>query len=263
MSISSAPPSLAERLVAAVASEPALWFGMVAIVIAFIYAELSTKAARRRARLQTERAALKTMTETIVMLWLLGGICLVCWLASGRDVISLGLNLPALTGESAWRGWAGWAIACVFVLFLLSQLLPLRTSEGRAEMAKALEGMEGVDLIQPQTGAEHRRFQLMAVSAGWNEEIIFRGFLLGALVLVMPLWAAALVSMVIFIGFHTYQGVSGMIRIIPITLGLTVLVVLSGSLWPAIIVHIAADMVGGLYLYLSRKPVPTLAPAAP
>ena len=58
MSISSAPPSLAERLVAAVASEPALWFGMVAIVIAFIYAELSTKAARRRARLQTERAAL-------------------------------------------------------------------------------------------------------------------------------------------------------------------------------------------------------------
>jgi len=263
MSATSPNLSIAERVVLAVASEPALFVGMTAIVIAFIYAEFSTRAARKRATETAERNTLKTMTETIIMLWLLGGICLACWLGSGRDLDALGLALPQLTGDGAWRGWAGWAVATVFVLFLLSQLLPLRTSEGRAEMAKALDGMEGVDLIQPRTAIEHRRFQLMAVSAGWNEEIIFRGFLLGALVLVMPLWAAAIVSMIIFIGFHTYQGVSGMIRIIPITIGLTVLVVLSNSLWPAIIVHIAADMVGGLYLYLSRKPAATLTPAAP
>ena len=263
MSPDSPNSSMAERLVSILASEPALWLGMVAIVIAFLYAVLSTKVARQRAAQRADHAALKTMTETIVMLWLLGGVCLVCWLASGRDLASLGLSLPALAGEGAWRSWAGWATASVFVLFLLSQLLPLRTPQGRAHVAKALDGMEGVDLIQPRTEVEHRRFQLMAVSAGWNEEIIFRGFMLGALALVLPLWAAAIVSMIVFIGFHAYQGVSGMIRIIPITLGLTVLVILSGSLWPAIIVHIAADVVGGLYLYLSRPANPALNPAAP
>jgi membrane protease YdiL (CAAX protease family) len=246
-----------------VLTEPALFIGMAAILVAFVYAELSTRAARKRTQEGVSRSTLKTMTETIVMLWVLGGICLVCWLASGRDLTGLGLALPQMTGETAWRGWTGWAVAAVFVLFLLSQLLPLRTAEGRADMAKALEGMEGMDLIQPRTEVEHRRFQLMAFSAGWNEEIIFRGFMLGALALVMPLWAAAIVSMIIFIGFHTYQGVSGMVRIIPITIGLTVLVVLSGSLWPAIIVHIAADVVGGLYLYLSRPAEPALSPAAP
>lgn len=244
-------------------AEPTLVIGLAAILAAFVYAELSTRAARRRTEEGRGASPLKTMTETIIMLWLLGGVCLICWLVSGHDLISLGLNPPALTGDSAWRGWAGWAIALAFILFLMSQLLPLRTPEGRAEMAKALKSMEGMDMIQPSTPAEHRRFQLMAFSAGWNEEIIFRGFLLGALVLVMPQWAAALASMVIFIGFHTYQGVSGMIRIIPITIGLTVLVVVSGSLWPAILVHIAADVVGGLSLYLSRSSEPTLSPAAP
>ena len=255
--------SVSERLVSMLLAEPALVLGLAAILVAFVYAELSTRAARRRKEAGLTPSPLKTMTETIVMLWILGAICLICWLASGRDLVSLGLSLPALSGEQAWRGWVGWGTALIFTLFLLSQLLPLRTLEGRAQMAKALEGMEGMDLIQPKTGIEHRRFQLMAFSAGWNEEIIFRGFLMGALALVLPLWATALLSALIFIGFHTYQGVSGMIRIIPITIGLTVLVVVSGSLWPAILVHIAADVVGGLYLYLSRPSEPTLSPAAP
>lgn len=261
-SLSETTPRL-ESFASALMTEPALFIGMAAILVAFVYAELSTRAARRRKETGVSGSALQTMTETILMLWLLGGICLVCWLMSGRDLVSLGFALPPMTGGSAWRGWIGWAAALALTLFLLSQLLPLRTAEGRAAMAKALEGMEGVDLIQPRTQIEHHRFQLMAVSAGWNEEIIFRGFLLGALALVLPLWAAALLSAVIFIGFHTYQGVSGMIRITPITIGLTGLVVLSGSLWPAILVHIAADVVGGLYLYLSRPQDPALNPAAP
>ena len=246
----------------AIAAEPTLSAGFVAILIAFIYAEISTRAARRRTVAGAPRNTLKTMTETILLLWGLGSVCLVCWIASGRDLAGLGLNLPDLTGASAWRGWLSWATAGALTLFLLSQLLPLRTESGREAMATALSGMEGVDMIQPRTPVEHRRFQLMAVSAGWNEEIIFRGFLMGALALYLPLWVAALASMIVFIGFHSYQGVSGMIRIIPITIGMTGLVVLSGSLWPAILVHVAADMVGGLCLYLSQTPK-TISRAAP
>ncbi|WP_169447501.1 CPBP family intramembrane glutamic endopeptidase [Oceanicaulis alexandrii] len=247
----------------AISAEPALSAGFAAILIAFIYAEISTRAARRRTEAGATRNTLKTMTETILMLWMLGSVCLVCWMASGRDLAGLGLILPNLSGPEAWRGWLSWAAAIALTLFLLSQLLPLRTQEGREAMAKALSGMEGVDMIQPRTPVEHRRFQLMAFSAGWNEEIIFRGFLMGALALYLPLWIAALASMIIFIGFHTYQGVSGMIRIIPITIGMTGLVVLSGSLWPAIVVHVAADVVGGLYLYLSQPSAERLSRAAP
>lgn len=245
-----------------VLTEPALVLGYVAIVIAFIYAEISTRVARRRTEAGMTRNTLKTMTETILMLWGLGLVCLVCWLASGRDLAGLGLTLPELSGGAAWRGWLSWAAAIALALFLLSQLAPLRTEAGREAMAKALSGMEGVDMIQPRTQVELRRFQLMALSAGWNEEIIFRGFLMGALALFLPLWIAALASIVVFIGFHSYQGVSGMIRIIPITIGMTGLVVLSGSLWPAIVVHVAADMVGGLCLYLSQTPK-KVSPASP
>lgn len=247
----------------ALLAEPWLMIGLVTIGVGGLYAVTSTAMARRRADAARDNAALKTMNETIVLLWGLGVICLMAWMASGRSLGALGLGLPALTGAGAWRGWLSWAAAGALISYLLSQLLPLRTHEGRQAMAKTLAGMEGLDLIQPRTAREHQRFQIMALSAGWNEEVVFRGFLIGTLGLVAPLWLAASLAGLVFIAFHAYQGVSGMIRIIPITIGMTALVLLSGSLWPAIIVHVAADMVGGLYLYLCRPGTDRLSPAAP
>lgn len=244
-------------------SEPALLIGLAAILIGFVYAVFSTATARQRVDKGTPDGTLKTMTETIVMLWSLGTICLIAWLASGRDLIGLGLNLPDLAGAQAWRSWLAWAMSLAICLYLLSQLLPLRTTDGRKALSETLSQMQGMDMIMPQTPGEHRRFQLMAISAGWNEEIIFRGFLIGTLTLILPLWIAALASAAIFIGFHAYQGVSGMLRILPITLVMTVLVVMSNSLWPAIVVHIAADVIGGLLLYLSRPAEPGFSPEGP
>jgi membrane protease YdiL (CAAX protease family) len=244
-------------------AEPWLIAGLAAIASALVYAVFSTITARRRARSAPDTAALATMTETILLLWALGSVCLGVWLASGRTLAELGLGWPELAGAGAWRGWLSWGAATALIAWLLSQMLALRSPEGREAMAKALGEMDGVDLIQPRTPQEHRRFQLMALSAGWNEEIVFRGFLIGTLALIAPVWLAAGLAGIVFIGFHAYQGVSGMIRIIPITIGMTGLVLLSGSLWPAILVHVAADAVGGICLYLCRPATDRLSPAAP
>ena len=93
----------------------------------------------------------------------------------------------------------------------------------------------------------------VALTAGITEEIIFRGFLIGVLSLVMPLPAAAAIAVAVFVVGHAYQGMAGMLRILPISIGLTVILLLSGSLWPCIILHALTDLVGGAVFQILHK----------
>jgi membrane protease YdiL (CAAX protease family) len=99
---------------------------------------------------------------------------------------------------------------------------------------------------------EYRLFQTMAVTAGITEEVIFRGFLIGVLALWMPLWVAGLAALAVFVGAHVYQGLSGMLRILPVSTVLTILFLASGSLFPGILLHAAVDLAGGAILWEVR-----------
>ncbi len=181
--------------------------------------------------------------ETMASLWALAAVCTVFWLLSGRDLAGLGFRLP----EEGWRGWLAWGMAGAAALYFLVWV-PVVLALSRKDRIKTRElirSAEGVDLIRPRTQAEHRLFPWLAVTAGTTEEIIFRGFLIGTLALLMPLWAAALASVAIFTAAHFYQGVAGLVRVAPMAVLLTAVFVLGGSLWPAIIIHVAADLSGG------------------
>jgi hypothetical protein len=92
----------------------------------------------------------------------------------------------------------------------------------------------------------------MAVTAGITEEVVFRGFLIGTLALWMPAWAAAAASVVLFVGAHVYQGVSGMKRILPISVALTTVFLLTGSLLPVMALHALVDVAGGAMMWRLR-----------
>ncbi|MEQ8433181.1 MAG: CPBP family intramembrane glutamic endopeptidase [Oceanicaulis sp.] len=232
-----------------IAAEPALGAGLAAVAAAFVFALFEAwRDARRRRAGEEVRSTLTAMAVTIVLLWLLCAACLAAWLASGRSLVELGLG----AGEG-WRALAAWALGVAGAVYLIATtLLSVSTAERRerlAEQIKAAGGLEYFDLRSPR---EAGVFQGLAVTAGTAEEIVFRGFVMLTLALVLPFWLAAIAAAMIFIAFHAYQGVAGMIRIVPITLALTVLVVLGGTLWPAILVHIVVDAVGGMMMWGAR-----------
>lgn len=181
--------------------------------------------------------------EGMASLWALAAVCVIFWLFSGRDLAGLGFRLP----DTGWRAWLVWGLAGAAAAYFMVWV-PVTLALSRKDRIKTREmirSAEGVDLIRPRTPAEHRLFPWLAGTAGVTEEIIFRGFLIGALSLLMPLWAAALVSVAVFTAAHAYQGVAGLVRVLPMAALLAGVFVIGGSLWPVIIIHIAADLSAG------------------
>lgn len=97
----------------------------------------------------------------------------------------------------------------------------------------------------------------IAVLAGLYEEIVFRGFLLGRLrilVATKKAWlgdalAIAISSIVFGLG-HAYQGALGVMQTMFAGMCLAILAVLSKSLWPSIITHAGIDVTSLVILHV-------------
>ncbi|RKQ89562.1 CPBP family intramembrane glutamic endopeptidase [Maricaulis maris] len=226
--------------------QPALLGGLAAITLVFgfiVYRDL-------RHRLLGPDAPRKPVQrqyrDTSITLWLLCIICFICWILAGQPLSAIGLQ-----ATSGWTGWLVWGLVAVSIAYALYALLGTALDrEARIKLRRDFYTADGFDLIRPRTVGDHAGFQFLSLTAGITEEVIFRGFLIATLALVMPVWAAALASMAVFILAHAYQGLSGMLRITPITLFMTAVVLIGGSLWPAMIIHILADALAGALVAL-------------
>lgn len=222
-------------------TQPGLLAGLAAIAGFLAYSALRDWQDARRAE-KSDPPRLKIYAQTMVLLWSLAVICLLCWAVSGQSWPALGVRAPA----GGWRSLVSWGVTGLAVAYLLWTLLQAALSrKSREEIRRQIAGAGALDLVLPTCPAEHRRFQWVALTAGITEEIIFRGFLIGVLALVFPLWLAAVIATAIFIAAHLYQGLAGMARIAPVAVLLAVLFVVGQSLWPVIILHIAIDAVSG------------------
>jgi len=223
---------------------PALLIGLATVAVFVLAVIISDLADRRRNKDATMRPVLGQYRNTALKLWSVAAVCLVCWLIAGQPLA--GLRWQAAQG---WGGWVAWGLAAAAIAYAVYSIFATHLDRPtRIKLREDFARTEGLDLIRPATSAEHVGFQGIALTAGITEEIVFRGFLVATLAIAMPLWAAALVSMVVFIGAHAYQGLSGMVRILPITVIMTVVVLMSGSLWPAIIIHVVTDAMAGFLI---------------
>ena len=183
-----------------------------------------------------------TYRRTLVVLWALAAVCVAGWLLSGRSLSEMGWR-PV---SSDWGGLSAWAITAAVFAYCLYQIAAAALSaRSRASVRRQLEQVD-LDLVRPRNREEALAFQALSITAGVTEEVIFRGVLLASISLVAPLWAAVLVSLIAFILLHAYQGLGGLMRVAPTAAGLTAIVLLGGSLWPAILAHIAIDMSAGI-----------------
>ena len=86
----------------------------------------------------------------------------------------------------------------LLVVMAMQYIHLTKSSDALADVQATFDGSEGVRRFMPKNEAEYSRFNLVSITAGITEEIIFRGYIIWALALVMPLWAAAVLSLVSF-----------------------------------------------------------------
>jgi uncharacterized protein len=171
--------------------------------------------------------------------WALTAIALLLWARAARPWSTLGLVSP-----QDWRLVPGILIPALIIAITIRQSRAVRRFG--AERRAALRGrLSDGEYFLPHTPDEHRWFLLLSLTAGFCEELLYRGFLTWVVAAYAGLPAAIGVSVVAFALAHASQGRNGLIKTGLVGLVMSLIVVLTGSLVPAMIVHALLDIGAG------------------
>ena len=190
----------------------------------------------------------KHYTQTIFLLWAVALPILILWAASDRNWADLGFTLQGGTLALFGGGRAG----LIATVFLFQYSMVARSASARAQLQDAFSKSSTMTNFMPQTEDEKHLFHLLGTTAGITEEIIFRGYLIWAFSLFAPLWAAALASLFVFTILHLYQGARQLPGVFAMGALVTLVFVLSGSIWPAIAIHIFVDVINNSMVWKAR-----------
>jgi membrane protease YdiL (CAAX protease family) len=233
--------------------------GALALVVAVVYPLVGLWRYKKIERLPDPLPPgmrVRFYRNIILSQWTL--IALTAWvLASGQRGLadvgeSLGRN-ARLTLTTA--GTLLLAFAAVST-FTLRQLARARADELPPHARRA-------GRILPRTRTERRWFLGVALTAGVCEEILYRGYLPWFLASFFGhvLLGFALATLAFGLG-HAYQGRSGVIVTAVLGTFLSVVVLVTGSLVPGQVLHIALDLVNGIALGTAMVRIDAAATAA-
>jgi membrane protease YdiL (CAAX protease family) len=218
-----------------------LYLGLVAIGL-FVDHFVLWPTFLRRSQTDPSQARLWLWSGWMILLWTLVATGVALWLFEARTWEALRLTIP--------RGWRLWStLGLAFALAITYARTVVRiTRSSRSRRIKV--GNPHVEKLSPHTRSELGWWVAVSLSAGFCEEFIFRGYLIWVFQPVFGLWGAAAFSVVAFAMAHTYQGVKGILGTGIIGSLLTLVVLISGSLLPAIALHALADIGQGLVAWL-------------
>ncbi len=181
--------------------------------------------------------------NTIIGHWTLLLMCMASWAGAARPWSALGLGLQ-LDPKFA----LGVVLTILGIVVLLMQVREVKSAT-QEQLAGIRKRFGKLSLIIPQNGNELARFYGLSITAGIVEEILWRGFLIWYLGQFMPLWVAALVSVIGFGLAHAYQGVANLPQVTAVGAAFTGLYLLTASIWLPIILHAAVDILQGRLAY--------------
>lgn len=188
--------------------------------------------------------------EILWTLWLLAAGVMLAWFWFDRPLSLLGLTaVPDLPHV------AGWGFVALVTVLLLWQVRQARTNiESAQSFMRRLEAEPDVSSILPSTPADYRLFKSVSLTAGITEEIIYRGYLIWLFGLWLSPSLAAIAALLVFVLGHLYQGTAvALLRVTGIGAVLTLLYLWSGSLLPAIVLHVVVDLASGATVWHARK----------
>jgi membrane protease YdiL (CAAX protease family) len=171
--------------------------------------------------------------------WGITAVALLLWARARRPWDILGLVPP-----QDWRLVPAILITALIVAVTIRQFRAVRRLG--VERRAALRGRLGaVEFFMPHTPAEHQWWLPLSLTAGFCEELLYRGFLTWLVASYVGLPAAIGVVVVAFGLGHASQGRSGVIKTGLVGLVMSIIVVLTGWLVPAMIVHALLDIGAG------------------
>ena len=220
---------------------PALWdhIWMLALCILSPLVDLLLFPQLQRSAAAGVRAARpRAYICIIVFSWTLTAVILAQWLHQGRPWSALGIGLG-----SPVNFMAGVVITTLYLRAVWTQRREMLANPDRL---RRLHGSLGkAEALIPHVPSERLCFAAVSVTAGICEELLFRGFALWY----VAAWAgpvvAVAVSSVLFGLAHLYLGKAHVGRSALFGGMFALIVLASGSLWPAMVIHAAIDLVAG------------------
>jgi membrane protease YdiL (CAAX protease family) len=203
----------------------------------------------RRSQIDAPSARLRLWTLWMTLLWALTVIGVGIRLWDKRAWDALGLSVP-----SGWRLWGSVIlIVGVAVLQALTVAKIMRISGPKPKLRAQLGELAK---MLPHSQGELRWFIGASLTAGVCEEFLFRGYLIWAFTPVLGWWGAAVLSLLAFTAGHAYQGRSGALRAALGGVFFTLLVLATGSLIPAMVLHALIDAGSGVIAWLILRDEP-------
>lgn len=177
---------------------------------------------------------------TLIGEWVLTAVTLALWSRAGRPWRALGLEPPI-----DWRLYVGAALALVVVAMLLRQNTKVRALPPD-RLQRLAPKFSAVEFIIPRSAREYRWFQAVSWTAGICEEVLYRGFLTWVVAAYLGTAAAVLIASAAFGLGHAYQGKAGILKTALVGVVLGCVVLASGWLIPAMIIHGMIDSASGI-----------------
>lgn len=177
---------------------------------------------------------------TLIGEWVLTAVTLALWSGAGRPWRALGLEPP-----TDWRLYVGVALAIVVVAMLLRQNARVRALPPD-RLQRLAPKFSAIEFIIPRSAREYRWFQALSWTAGICEELLYRGFLTWVVAAYLGTAAAVLIVSAAFGLGHAYQGRAGIVKTGMVGLIMGCIVLLSGWLIPAMIIHGMIDSASGI-----------------
>jgi len=185
---------------------------------------------------------------SLIWSWFPAIIIIVITALSGGDLKELGFRLPSQDHfiNSRWLYAASLIASALYLLYNLYCYASLRfSSKIRAHHRERLPNQ--IRLLLPVTTQEKRLWALLSFSAGVTEEILYRGYLFFAIMLLFPSVSPYIIIVIASVLFgigHLYQG-RELIKPMLAGLLLSFIYLFSGSLYIVIALHILQDLVAG------------------
>jgi uncharacterized protein len=186
----------------------------------------------------TPGARLRVYRNIAIAEWVMTFYIAWLWMTRGRPWTALGLGYVA-----PLRLGVGGALAAGVIALLWFQRRAILAKPERIERLR--QRLAYASPLLPRTSGERLAFSLLSITAGICEEFVFRGFLMWYFAVWTGPVPAALISSAIFGFGHIYLGLGHVPRTALVGLIFAVIVLLSGSLWPVIVIHAAMDLNSG------------------
>jgi len=187
--------------------------------------------------------------------WLFALAVIVIWMTLERPWSALSLVMPQGARLAVGAGLDLGALALILVQALsVSRLSAEKRTAARPKLA-------GLGFMLPRTRAEHGLFLILSTTAGFCEELLYRGYLPWLFAPWLGATGGMILAVILFGIGHAYQGVQGAVKATLAGAVLAAVVVATGSLIPAMILHALIDVAGGTVGYLLLREQPGNAPS--